>query len=134
MRFGLFVSFLILFSASWALSSLDRQKIEQRIKPIGQVRLATQDSETTKPLNTLKKAAAKATFEQYCSVCHQDGIAGAPKFRNPKDWQPRLAKSTIDELVISATKGINAMPMKGTCMDCTDEDLKNAIQYMLPKS
>ena len=31
-------------------------------------------------------------------------------------------------------RGIKAMPPKGTCMDCTDEELKAAIVYMLSQS
>ncbi|MBA2652410.1 MAG: cytochrome c5 family protein [Tatlockia sp.] len=133
MRLALFILFFILSLSIWAFSPQDRQNIEKRIKPIGQVRLTKQELLTTKNTSTLPETAGKATFEQYCSVCHQEGIAGAPKFRNAEDWKPRLAKSTIDELVIIANKGLKAMPMKGTCMNCTDEDLKNAIQFMLPK-
>jgi cytochrome c5 len=36
-------------------------------------------------------------------------------------------------LVASSIKGLNAMPAKGTCFKCMDEDLKAAISYMLPK-
>lgn len=78
--------------------------------------------------------SGEETYQKYCSVCHRDGIAGAPKFRDKKDWQPHLDNKTIDDLVAIATKGVNAMPAKGTCFECSDEDLKNAIQYMLPQS
>jgi cytochrome c5 len=134
MRFGLFISFLSLSLSIWALSPSARQAIEARIKPIGEVNVAKQDSPNPEATAGVQESPGKATYEQYCSVCHQDGIAAAPKFRNAENWKPRLDKETIDELVASATKGLNAMPMKGTCVECTDEDLKNAIQYMLPKS
>jgi cytochrome c5 len=39
----------------------------------------------------------------------------------------------IDALVASAKKGKNAMPPMGTCMDCSDAELKAAIEFMLPK-
>jgi cytochrome c5 len=31
----------------------------------------------------------------------------------------------------NATNGIRAMPPMGTCMDCTEDQLKAAIQYMV---
>jgi len=75
----------------------------------------------------------QAIYEQHCVVCHQDGIAGAPKFRNDEDWKPRLAKKNRDELTMSAIKGLNAMPAKGACPECLDSDIQAAVEYMVPK-
>ncbi|CDZ77920.1 Cytochrome c5 [Legionella massiliensis] len=141
MRFGFFITLVTLSLNIWAADLSDRQQIEERIKPIGQVNLAEQatPATSTKPAvnptvaNLPQEDAGKATYEQYCSVCHRDGLAGAPKFRDAKDWQSRIDKKAIDDLVASANKGLNAMPIKGTCSECSDEDLKNAIQYMLPQ-
>lgn len=77
---------------------------------------------------------AENTYNQYCYACHQSGLAGAPRFRNEEDWRERLAKKTIDDLVQTAIVGVNAMPAKGTCVSCQEEELKNAIIYMMPKS
>ncbi|CAM2821450.1 c-type cytochrome [Legionella worsleiensis] len=124
-----------------ALDDVDRQQIQQRIQPVGKVRVedegnnpsetATQNKPTTA---VAAKEPGQATYEQYCIVCHRDGLAGAPKFGNDSDWKPRLSGRTIDELLASSIKGLNAMPAKGTCVECSDEELKAAIQYMLPKS
>lgn len=138
MRFIFYLTLLTLPLSIKAFEPLNRQQIEARIKPIGQVQVAKEDTlaENSKPAATVsaKEDSGKAIYEQVCSVCHRDGVAAAPKFRNEADWKPRLDKKTIDELVASATKGLNAMPVKGTCVECTDEELKNAIQYMLPRS
>ena len=80
-----------------------------------------------------KQIEGQATYDEFCVICHQGGVAGAPRFENEKDWKPRLTGKTIDDLVESATKGLNIMPEKGTCVECSAEDLKAAIQYMLPK-
>jgi cytochrome c5 len=80
------------------------------------------------------EAAAKATYEQFCIICHKDGLVGAPRFGDEKDWKPRLSGKTLDDLLAVAKKGLNAMPPQGTCTECSDEDLKAAIQYMLPRS
>ncbi|MBA2709917.1 MAG: cytochrome c5 family protein [Tatlockia sp.] len=133
MRFALFISLLALSISLWASSSSTREEIVKRIKPIGQVNVVKQELPVQEN-NPSKETPGRAIYEQYCSVCHQDGIAAAPRFRNAENWRSRLDKESIDELVASATKGLNAMPMKGTCMECSDEDIRNAIQYMLPKS
>ena len=65
--------------------------------------------------------------------CCEDGVAGAPKFRDDTDWKPRLLKQNIDSLTATALKGMNAMPVKGTCQECSDADIKAAIQYMVPQ-
>lgn len=80
-----------------------------------------------------QEEAGKATYEQFCIVCHRDGLAGAPKCGDKEDWKVRLSGKTMDDLLGIVNKGLNVMPEKGTCTECSDEDLKAAIQYMLPK-
>jgi len=79
------------------------------------------------------KTTAQTIYEQHCSVCHQEGVAGAPKFRDPSDWKARLKNQTRDALTATAIKGLNAMPAKGTCQECNDAEIKDAIEYMVPK-
>lgn len=142
MRFVFFILLIAISVSAWAFDDLQRQQMEARIKPIGQVSVqenGSSESTLNLPKNEAQPGQAKenpgqAIYEQYCSVCHRDGIAGAPKFREKADWQSRLDKKSLDELVASAVKGINAMPAKGTCVDCTEDDLKQAIQFMLPQS
>ncbi|KGP63247.1 cytochrome C [Legionella norrlandica] len=133
---------LLCFSAMlYAMDEVDRQQILQRIQPIGKVRIQEEkgkvvETEVTKKTTSdteIKKEPGQEIYDKYCSVCHKDGLAGAPKFQSP-DWKPRLDSKKIDGLLSSAIKGLNAMPAKGTCMECSDADLKAAIQYMLPKS
>ncbi|WP_325101213.1 c-type cytochrome [Marinomonas transparens] len=72
-------------------------------------------------------------FNTYCIACHMSGVAGAPKFGDNTDWQPRINKG-IDKLLSNAINGIKAMPPRGFCMDCSDDELKIAIQYMIENS
>ena len=77
-------------------------------------------------------AADKAVVERYnkaCVICHGSGVAGAPKFGNAQDWAPRLAKGQ-DKLLASVKNGLNAMPPKGMCGDCSDTEYKALIQYL----
>ncbi|MAK92447.1 MAG: cytochrome c5 family protein [Oceanospirillaceae bacterium] len=70
-----------------------------------------------------------AKYQQACGVCHGMGVAGAPKAFDKAAWEPRLAKG-MDTLVTSVTNGLNAMPPRGMCMDCTAEQYKELITYM----
>lgn len=141
MRIIMSFMLFILAYAVHAFEDFDRSQIEQRIKPLGQVRLEedatqAQAAQAIKTEEVVKKDASpgKKIYDQYCHVCHQAGVAGAPKFQNAADWKTRTAGKSLDDLLAISKKGLNAMPAKGTCMDCSDADLKAAIQYMLPKS
>jgi len=77
-------------------------------------------------------AADKSVVDRYnktCVICHGSGAAGAPKFGAVQDWAPRLAKGQ-DKLLASVKNGLNAMPPKGMCNDCSDTEYKALIQYM----
>lgn len=77
-------------------------------------------------------AASAVDMDKYnksCAVCHASGAAGAPKTGDAAAWAPRLEKG-MDTLVQSVTTGLNAMPPKGMCFDCTPEDYKALIEYM----
>lgn len=136
MRTG--ISILIL---SWPFFShaidYERIQIEQRISPIGQVRVEGAE-QSVKPeahapaekKEVAQKVAGQETYEKFCATCHATGLAGAPKFRVENDWKPRLAKGE-EVLLKNATKGMNAMPPKGTCTECSEDDLKVAIHYMI---
>lgn len=79
-----------------------------------------------------KEAVGQKVYERFCVVCHRDGLVGAPKFRDDSSWKSRLSSKTMAELVNSALKGLNAMPAKGTCYECNEDDIKLAVEYMLP--
>jgi cytochrome c5 len=68
-------------------------------------------------------------YNKSCSVCHNSGAANAPKTGDAAAWEPRMAKG-MDVLVQSVNSGMNAMPPKGMCFDCSDEEYKALIEYM----
>lgn len=71
----------------------------------------------------------EAKYAQSCAVCHNSGVAGAPKKGDSKVWATRFAKGE-DALVSSVKNGMGAMPATGMCGDCSDEQFKALIQYM----
>ncbi len=73
--------------------------------------------------------------EHYCAMCHAEKplvSLGAPRIGNATDWEPRL-KSGLDVLFKHLDAGYNAMPARGGCFECSDEQLMMAINALLPK-
>ena len=68
-------------------------------------------------------------YNKTCGVCHTSGAAGAPKTGDVAAWEERMAKG-MDALVESVDKGMNAMPPKGMCFDCSADEFKALIEYM----
>ncbi|XOV84691.1 MAG: c-type cytochrome [bacterium] len=74
------------------------------------------------------------TYQNYCFSCHTPGLSGAPKTGDVEAWAPRIAKGA-DLLLATTIEGIPpAMPPRGMCFDCSDEDLAAAIDYMVQRS
>lgn len=91
------------------------------------------------PQDFLKKIAGSKDEGQqivrhYCSNCHAVKpliSLGAPRVGVASDWEPRI-KQGLDVLFKNTDEGLNAMPPRGGCFECTDEQLKLAIIAMLP--
>ena len=75
----------------------------------------------------------KGTYDTACGICHNAGVANAPKLGDQAAWKDRIAKGK-ETLYTSALKGLNAMPPKGGNMSLSDADVKAAVDYMLSKS
>lgn len=73
-------------------------------------------------------------YNEFCESCHATGVARAPKLGDAVDWMARINKG-IDALYISAIKGVpaTAMPPKGACSKCSDNELKTAVDFMVSK-
>ncbi|MGR6871994.1 c-type cytochrome [Pseudomonas sp. HK3] len=105
--------------------------IEQRIAPVGAV--CVEGTECA----AAGKAVAAATgprsgadvYNTYCTACHGSGAMGAPKTGDKSVWKDRLAKG-FNKTLANAINGLNLMPPKGTCSDCSDKEISSAIKYM----
>ncbi|MFP5505330.1 MAG: c-type cytochrome [Gammaproteobacteria bacterium] len=103
------------------------QIIEENIKPVGSVKVA--DESGASAASAGPRAGADV-YNSFCMACHATGAAGAPKTGDKAAWQPRFAQG-MDTLLANAVNGIRAMPPKGTCGDCSEDELKGAIAHML---
>lgn len=78
--------------------------------------------------------AGKSVYEHFCSVCHDSKPQiplGAPRSQVHEDWGMRTKKG-LDVLIKNTHEGLNAMPPRGGCFECSDEQLFAALLYMLP--
>ena len=75
-------------------------------------------------------ADGQKIYQTSCQACHATGAAGAPKLGDKDAWAPRIAKGN-DALFSSVKNGLKAMPPKGTCMSCSEDELRAAMEYMV---
>lgn len=76
--------------------------------------------------------SGEEVYNAVCHVCHEQGVAGAPKLDDKDAWAPRIATG-MDALLATVHNGKGAMPPKGTCMDCTEAEFKATVEYMISK-
>jgi cytochrome c5 len=110
------------------VSQADYDAIEQRIKPVGNVYLAGSEPVVEKVAAGPRDGAT--VYGTFCTACHGIGVSGAPKTGDAGDWAPRIAQG-MDVLADHAINGFNAMPPKGSCMDCSDDEIIAAIEHMI---
>jgi len=72
-----------------------------------------------------------AVYQAHCASCHEEGIAGAPTIDDNGAWQLRLASGS-ESLLQNVIDGLlPGMPPRGLCNRCTDEQLADAVAYMI---
>lgn len=95
------------------------------------------DSGTQDSGYALNTEIAGKTYNTYCTICHQAGIAGAPIPGDRDNWEPRIAQG-IEVLVDHAIKGYQGdagvMPAKGGFTNLSDEEVAQAVYFMVEES
>jgi len=113
-------------------ASTANEQIIERIKTVSHVCMEGDDTCGSAIAAVSTGGPARTGEEVYttkCGLCHAAGVSGAPKFGSA-DWTERGAKG-IESLLATAISGVGAMPAKGLCTDCSDDELKGAIEHML---
>lgn len=122
----LLLSSLLVVSTSFALEDKD-EDIVKRIKPVGSVHVAGAAAAGAAAAGPRSGADI---YNTSCIACHGAGVLGAPKLQDAAGWAPRMEQG-FDTVLANAINGINAMPPMGTCGDCSNDDIKAAIEYMI---
>jgi cytochrome c5 len=81
--------------------------------------------------------AGAGTYDQYCSICHDVGVAGAPRIGDAAAWSARLERG-MASLTMNAINGITSeagvMPAKGGFAHLSDDEVAAAVAYMVEGS
>jgi len=81
-------------------------------------------------------AAGEKIFKQFCTSCHGNPPIidiKAPRIGDKKAWQIRQQMG-MQALMKMTMMGVGAMPARGGCFECSDEQLRETIQYILRES
>lgn len=118
--------------------------VVDRIRPFSREAIAGQNNAAlaiveTKPAGEVGTALpipknGMQAFEQVCSTCHGQGIAGAPKAGDAAAWAPRIAegKATLYQHALHGFQSNGAvMPAKGGRPDIPDAVIREAVDYMV---
>ncbi|WP_239552727.1 c-type cytochrome [Oceanisphaera litoralis] len=121
---------------AYAANDMSPEAVAERTKPVGSVYTAA-DLEgivDTATVGSSSEPAAPrsgdAVFTAACAACHTTGAAGAPIKGDAAAWEARIAKGR-DTLLDHALNGFNAMPPRGACGNCSDEEIASAVDYMI---
>ena len=124
--------------ALWAVNAQAanlEEEIAQRIQPVGQVCIQGEECKGVAAVAAAPAGGGAKSPDEvvtaHCAACHSSGVLGAPKIGDAAAWKERAdTQGGLDGLLAKAISGINAMPPKGTCATCSDEELKGAIEKM----
>jgi cytochrome c5 len=123
--------FIVLLSAFAGAQTLD-DEIRERLTPAGSV--CVFGEECAAGLAVAGGASGprdgETIYNTFCMACHATGVSEAPILGNAEQWAARVAKGT-DVLYTNSINGINIMPPRGTCVDCTDDEMQTAVDFML---
>ena len=93
--------------------------------------VAAEPPAADKPADTqIASVDGQKIYQTSCQACHATGAAGAPKLGDKDAWAQRIAKGN-DALFLSIKNGLKAMPPKGACMSCSEDELRAAMEYMV---
>ncbi len=104
--------------------------IVSRIHAVGSICIEGEDCAKALTVAAAGPRSAEDVYNKGCLACHASGAAGAPKFGIAADWTARLALGT-ELLYSNAINGKGAMPARGLCPNCSDDEVKAAVDYMI---
>ena len=130
------VAAAVISTSALAVSDKQRAEIEERIKPVGDVCL--QGDNTCGVVVAAASSGPRSGEDVYnaaCMACHSTGAGGAPKLGDAAAWVDRIAKG-VDTLYDIGVNGLSGTGMiaKGGCMNCSDEEVHAAVDFMVDGS
>ena len=91
----------------------------------------------TKIVLSDKATLGKGVYDMACQACHNPGIAGAPKTGDTAAWVSRIDQGMdiLNGHAINGYQGADGvMPAKGGNMSLSNDDVINAVAFMVELS
>lgn len=131
------VGFLAVVASAMAAAQIE-ERIRERLNPAGNVCVAGQPCAAGMTSSTAAAGGEARDPEQIyqtsCFACHGTGANNAPVLGNVEHWAPRIEQG-MDVLYTSTIEGLGAaMPPRGLCMDCSDDELRSVTDYIVEQS
>ena len=119
----------------------DQTAVADRIRPFGQIYLPGEEQQAAAPtVETAEEPAPVVTvmsgpqvYNAACLACHGAGIGGAPILGDTAVWAPRIAQgiNVLNEHAVNGYTGsAGYMPPKGGRIDLSDQEIRDAVEYM----
>lgn len=128
----------LLMSVNYAVcyGQVSREEaIEKRIMPVARAHITQSVGEKAEMKKVVKAAKfdVQAKYKTVCAACHATGAAGAPKVGDKDAWA-KFLREDIEVVYYKAIHGNKGMPPRGTCSQCTDDQIKKLVDYMVAQS
>ncbi len=125
--------FVVASAVSVSTLAAAKNEVSSRIAPVGDLCMVGDACAAAPVVVASGPRSGEDVYGAKCIVCHGSGAAGAPKLGDKAAWTSRIGQG-IDTLYTHAIAGFNGMPAKGLCMDCSDDEIKASVDYMVSKS
>lgn len=135
--FKKYIKIILLLSVSYAgsVSAADKDAATEVLKnkntTTGFLQEITEDRVHDGPNRT-----GAEVYEYRCKGCHARNTQGAPMPDDGFEWSMRLRKTGLETMLKHSMEGFSnyLMPPKGGCRDCNQEEVYEAVFYMMETS
>lgn len=120
-------------------------EVNSRIRPLGEVYLPGEEhhaeaptvevAEEPEPVATMM--TGPQVYNAACIACHGAGVGGAPVVGDAAAWASRIEQGNevLNEHALNGFSGsAGFMPAKGGRMDLSDQEIIDAVSYMIEES
>ena len=123
-----------------------RAQLAERVRPVGRLCLQGAEDECEVQVAAVERTAAaddeeeaaeadgQQVYNQACTTCHGQGVAGAPVTGDDDAWVARLEKgreTLLDHSINGFQGDAGFMPARGGNPNLSDEQVAAALDYML---
>jgi cytochrome c5 len=81
--------------------------------------------------------SGQVIFEDHCAKCHDSFFRGlfkrAPRVGKQKAWAEFISQG-VDKMTDNSITGEGRMKERGGCYECSDADMRAAVEYIVDQS